>query len=123
LAFAKIGARLVVNGRRPAEGKALEVELRRLGAEALFIEADVRHDDEVGGLIDQAVARFPSVASQTAGRAFLKHFRLRTEQRDPEGQRQGRASANCGTWQMGCTAREPLRLSEGDQATDAGRQR
>src|SRR6266852_4611432 len=58
LAFAKIGARLVVNGRRPAEGKALEVELQRLGAQALFIEADVRHDDEVGGLIDQAVARF-----------------------------------------------------------------
>jgi pimeloyl-ACP methyl ester carboxylesterase len=26
----------------------------------------------------------PSVASQTAGRAFLKHFRLRTAQRDPE---------------------------------------
>src|SRR5258706_8288832 len=58
LAFAKIGARVVVNGRRPAEGKALQVELQRLGAEAVFIEADVRHDDEVGGLIDQAVARF-----------------------------------------------------------------
>ena len=49
LAFAKIGARLVVSGRRPAEGKALEVELQRLGAEAVFIEADVRHDDEVRG--------------------------------------------------------------------------
>jgi len=58
LAFAKNGARLVVSGRRPAEGKALEVELQRLGAEAVFIQADVRHDDEVGGLIDQAVARF-----------------------------------------------------------------
>src|SRR6202171_2475734 len=58
LAFAKIGARLVVSGRRPAEGKALEVELQQLGAEAVFIQADVRHDDEVGGLIDQTVARF-----------------------------------------------------------------
>src|SRR5260370_36377757 len=57
-AFAKIGARLVVSGRRPAEGKALEAELQRLGAEAVFIEADVRHDDEVRSLIDQAVARF-----------------------------------------------------------------
>ena len=57
-AFAKNGAHLVVSGRRPAEGKALEVELQRLGAEAVFIQADVRHDDEVGGLIDQAVARF-----------------------------------------------------------------
>jgi NAD(P)-dependent dehydrogenase (short-subunit alcohol dehydrogenase family) len=58
LAFAKIGARLVVNGRRPAEGKALEVELQRLGAEAVFVQADVRHDEEVRRLIDQAVARF-----------------------------------------------------------------
>jgi len=47
------------HGRRPAEGKALQVELQRLGAEAVFIEADVRHDDEVGGLIDQAVAAWP----------------------------------------------------------------
>src|SRR5260370_41264327 len=58
LAFAKIGARVVANGRRPTEGKGLQVELQRLGAEAVFIEADVRHDDEVAGLIDQAVARF-----------------------------------------------------------------
>ena len=57
-AFAKDGARLVVSGRREADGKALEVELQRLGAEAVFIQADVRHDDEVGGLIDQAVAHF-----------------------------------------------------------------
>jgi short chain dehydrogenase len=47
LAFAKDGARLVVSGRREAEGKALEAELRRLGAEAAFIQADVRRDDEV----------------------------------------------------------------------------
>jgi NAD(P)-dependent dehydrogenase (short-subunit alcohol dehydrogenase family) len=58
LAFAKIGARLVVSGRRAAEGKALEVELQRLGAEAVFVQADVRHDEEVRRLIDQAVARF-----------------------------------------------------------------
>ena len=58
LAFAKIGARLVISGRRPAEGKALEVELQRLGAEAVFVQADVQHDEEVRRLIDQAVARF-----------------------------------------------------------------
>jgi NAD(P)-dependent dehydrogenase (short-subunit alcohol dehydrogenase family) len=58
LAFAKTGARLVVSGRRETEGKALEVELRKLGAEAVFVQADVRHDEEVRRLIDQAVARF-----------------------------------------------------------------
>jgi NAD(P)-dependent dehydrogenase (short-subunit alcohol dehydrogenase family) len=58
LAFAGNGARLVVSGRREAEGKALETELRGLGAETAFIQADVRRDDEVRALIDQAVARF-----------------------------------------------------------------
>jgi NAD(P)-dependent dehydrogenase (short-subunit alcohol dehydrogenase family) len=69
LAFAKNGARLVASGRRQADGKALEVELQRLGAEAVFIHADVRHDEEVGGLIDQAVARFGrlDVAVNVAG--------------------------------------------------------
>jgi NAD(P)-dependent dehydrogenase (short-subunit alcohol dehydrogenase family) len=69
LAFAKNGARLVVAGRRPTEGKALEVELRRLGAEAFFVQADVRHDDEVGRLIDEAVDHFGrlDVAVNVAG--------------------------------------------------------
>jgi NAD(P)-dependent dehydrogenase (short-subunit alcohol dehydrogenase family) len=58
VAFAKEGARIVVAGRRDAEGKALEAELRGLGAEASFIKADVRHDDEVRGLVDRSVARF-----------------------------------------------------------------
>src|SRR5467141_2827105 len=58
IAFAKDGARLVVSGRRETEGKALETELRRLGAEASFIQADVRREDEVRELVDQTVARF-----------------------------------------------------------------
>src|SRR3984893_14402522 len=58
VAFAKEGASIVASGRREAEGKALEAELRSLGAEAAFIRADVRHDDEVRNLLDQTVARF-----------------------------------------------------------------
>src|SRR5712692_7024513 len=69
IAFAKDGARLVVSGRRETEGKALEAELRGLGAEAAFIQADVRHEDEVRDLVDQAVARFGrlDVAVNNAG--------------------------------------------------------
>src|SRR5262249_31944862 len=48
VAFAKEGASVVASGRREAEGKALEAELRSLGTEAAFIRADVRHDDECG---------------------------------------------------------------------------
>jgi NAD(P)-dependent dehydrogenase (short-subunit alcohol dehydrogenase family) len=58
IAFAKEGAHLVVAGRREVEGNALEAELRRLGAEAAFIKADVRRHDEVRTLVDQTVARF-----------------------------------------------------------------
>ena len=69
VAFANEGARVVVAGRRDAEGKALEAELRGLGAEASFIKADVRHDDEVRDLVDQTVARFGRLdaAVNTAG--------------------------------------------------------
>jgi NAD(P)-dependent dehydrogenase (short-subunit alcohol dehydrogenase family) len=48
----------VVSGRRAAEGKALEEELRRLGAEAEFVVADVRREEEVSNLVDKAVTRF-----------------------------------------------------------------
>jgi NAD(P)-dependent dehydrogenase (short-subunit alcohol dehydrogenase family) len=72
-AFAQDGASIVVSGRREAEGKALEAELRSLGAEAAFIRADVRHEDDVRGLIDQTVARFGRIdaainAAGTEGR-------------------------------------------------------
>src|SRR6185312_9434240 len=58
VAFAKDGARLVVAGRRDDAGQQLATELRALGAEAEFIRADVRHEDEVRALVDKTVARF-----------------------------------------------------------------
>jgi NAD(P)-dependent dehydrogenase (short-subunit alcohol dehydrogenase family) len=69
LAFARTGAKLVVSGRRLAEGAALEAELRELGADALFVQADVRHDQDVRHLVDQAVSRYGrlDVAVNNAG--------------------------------------------------------
>jgi NAD(P)-dependent dehydrogenase (short-subunit alcohol dehydrogenase family) len=69
LAFAKEGATVVAAGRREAEGKALEAELRALGAQAAFINADVRHEDDVRRLVDETVARFGrlDVAVNNAG--------------------------------------------------------
>lgn len=69
LAFAKDGARLVVSGRKEAEGKALVAELRDLGSEAEFVHADVRHEDDVSNLVEKTVARFGrlDVAVNNAG--------------------------------------------------------
>jgi shikimate 5-dehydrogenase len=47
VAFAKKGAKVVVAGRRDEAGKALVEELRSLGSEAEFINADVRREDDV----------------------------------------------------------------------------
>jgi NAD(P)-dependent dehydrogenase (short-subunit alcohol dehydrogenase family) len=69
LAFAHEGARIVVSGRRDEAGHALTHELRSLGAEAEFIRADVRREDEVRNLVDKTVARFGrlDVAVNNAG--------------------------------------------------------
>jgi len=69
LAFAKNGANVVVSGRNDEKGNALATELRTLGAEAAFIKADVRKDDDVKALVDQTVSRFGrlDVAVNNAG--------------------------------------------------------
>jgi len=69
LAFAQEGAHLVVSGRREQEGEKLVAELRKLGAEAEFVRADVRHEAEVRSLVDKTVARFGrlDVAVNNAG--------------------------------------------------------
>ena len=46
-AFARIGAQLVVSGRHDETGRSLAGELREAGAEAEFVRADVRVEDEV----------------------------------------------------------------------------
>ena len=69
LAFARQGARLVVSGRHENAGADLVAELRAIGAEAEFIRADVRHEDEVQSLVERTVARFGrlDVAVNNAG--------------------------------------------------------
>jgi NAD(P)-dependent dehydrogenase (short-subunit alcohol dehydrogenase family) len=58
LAFARDGYRIVVAGRHEEAGQQLVTELRTLGADAEFVRADVRHEDEVQNLVDRTVARF-----------------------------------------------------------------
>jgi NAD(P)-dependent dehydrogenase (short-subunit alcohol dehydrogenase family) len=58
IAFAKKGAKLIVAGRRDEVGKTLAKELRSLGSEAEYINADVRKEDDIRNLVDKTVARF-----------------------------------------------------------------
>jgi len=58
IAFAKKSAKVVVAGRRDEAGKELVKKLRSLGAEAEFIKADVRKEDDVRAMVDKTVARF-----------------------------------------------------------------
>jgi len=58
VAFAKHGAKVVVAGRHDEAGNALAKELRSLGTEAEFINADVRKEEDVRNMVDRTVARF-----------------------------------------------------------------
>src|SRR6202790_2338064 len=74
ITFAQEGARVVVSGRRDKEGKELVAELKALGAEAIFVRTDVRKDEDVRSLVDQAVKRFGrlDIAVNNAGTEGLK---------------------------------------------------
>src|SRR5271156_5080877 len=69
LAFAKDGARVVIAGRRDEAGQNLLAELRKLDSEAEYVNADVRHENDVRNLVDKTVARFGrlDVAVNAAG--------------------------------------------------------
>jgi len=69
LAFARKGTKLVASGRHDEAGAVLAAELRAAGAEAEFVRADVRHEEDVRALVDAAVKRFGrlDVAFNAAG--------------------------------------------------------
>jgi NAD(P)-dependent dehydrogenase (short-subunit alcohol dehydrogenase family) len=68
LAFANEGAQVVVSGRHYEEGHKLG-EIRKTGAEAEFVCADVRREDDVRNLVDKTVERYGrlDVAINAAG--------------------------------------------------------
>jgi NAD(P)-dependent dehydrogenase (short-subunit alcohol dehydrogenase family) len=68
-AFARKGAKIVAAGRREEAGNSLVKELRALGAEAEFVNADVRQDDDVRNMVEQTLAWFGrlDVAVNNAG--------------------------------------------------------
>jgi|ERR1700693_3583154 len=72
--FAREGAHIVVSGRHDKEGQELAAELQALGAEAIFVRADVRKEEDVRDLVDQTVKRFGrlDIAVNNAGTEGLR---------------------------------------------------
>ena len=69
VAYARQGANLIVSGRHDGAGADLAKELNNLDAEAEFVRADVRHDQDMASLVDRTVERFGrlDVAFNNAG--------------------------------------------------------
>ncbi|KJK21578.1 MFS transporter [Burkholderiaceae bacterium 16] len=69
LAFGREGAQVVCTGRNAAAGAGLVAELRKMGAEADFVAADVSSEGDVRRLVEHAIARFGrlDIAVNSAG--------------------------------------------------------
>ena len=67
--FARAGARVVLTGRREKEGAQVVAEIKKLGAEAAFVRADVAKDADVKRMVDFTVDKFGrlDVAFNNAG--------------------------------------------------------
>ena len=58
LAFGKAGAKVIVSGRREAEGQAVVGEIKAAGGEATFVKADVAVEADVVALVAKTVATY-----------------------------------------------------------------
>ena len=67
--FAKAGAKVVVAGRREAEGKETIGLIRAAGGDGVFVKADVSKASEVDALVQRTVEQFGrlDVAFNNAG--------------------------------------------------------
>jgi NAD(P)-dependent dehydrogenase (short-subunit alcohol dehydrogenase family) len=69
IAFAKNGAKLVVSGRRKAEGEETVRLAKQEGGEAVFVQSDVTDEQQVKALVDHTIKTFGrlDVAFNNAG--------------------------------------------------------
>ena len=67
--FARVGAKVVLTGRREKEGAQVVDEIRKLGGDAAFVRADVAKDADVKAMVDFTVGKYGrlDVAFNNAG--------------------------------------------------------
>jgi len=56
--FAKLGAQVVVSGRRETEGHAVVAEIEELGGKAIFVKTDVSKESDVKAMVERTLATF-----------------------------------------------------------------
>jgi NAD(P)-dependent dehydrogenase (short-subunit alcohol dehydrogenase family) len=61
IAFAQAGAKVVVAGRRQAEGEETVKAIHALGGDAVFVVTDVSRDADVKALVEKTVAQYGGV--------------------------------------------------------------
>ncbi len=69
VALAKAGAKVVVSGRREAEGQETVRQIEAVGGQALFVKADVANEADVANLVNKTVEKFGAlhIAFNNAG--------------------------------------------------------
>src|SRR5438128_676428 len=67
--FARVGAKVVLTGRREKEGAQVVAEIKKLGGDAAFVRADVAQDTDVTAMVDFTSDKFGrlDVAFNNAG--------------------------------------------------------
>ena len=61
IAFAREGAKVVLAGRREAEGQAVVGEIKAAGGEAIFVQTDVSNEQQVQALVKKAAEAYGEI--------------------------------------------------------------
>src|SRR5438128_7265194 len=79
--FARAGAKVVLTGRREKEGAQVVAEIKKLGADAAFVRADVAKDPDVKAMVDFTVATYGrlDIAFNNAGVEWIGPLDQATE--------------------------------------------
>ncbi len=64
LAFAREGAKIVISGRREKEGNQILSQIRKSGAEGVFIKTDVSNEADVAALVSQTLSTYGRLDGQ-----------------------------------------------------------
>jgi NAD(P)-dependent dehydrogenase (short-subunit alcohol dehydrogenase family) len=58
IAFAEAGAKVVIAGRRDAEGQEVVALIKKRGGDALFVKTDVSHEESVAALVEKTISTY-----------------------------------------------------------------